>query len=206
VADLLSLVRIALAVAVATLGAGGMAHGALLVLAAAAMTDVLDGPVARRRGPSRLGERLDGFADVTLLGATAMALAVLHPKIVDEPWLAPAMGLYVVSTGASWLTSRRLVDPRQPTSKAAGGLLYLFAVVTLLTGAYVPLLLALATAVLAASSLQTILAAIRTVQATARPRSVRSHAPQAVNGVASRASPAASVASSATPSATDIRP
>ena len=178
-------------------------------LIAAALTDALDGFLARRSGSaSGRGARLDALADTALMLSVAAWLAMLHPEVVrglGVPLLAAA-GLYAASVAASWTAFRRLVDPRQLSAKATGGLLYLFALVTLLTGVFVPALLAAALVALAASSAETIFTATRTIHANARASRTRSHAPQAPNEVASSARPTASAATSATPSARERRP
>ena len=61
--------------------------GALLLFLLAAISDYVDGRLARRYGVrSRLGQFLDPLADKVLVLGTFMALAVLVPAIV--PWWA----------------------------------------------------------------------------------------------------------------------
>jgi phosphatidylglycerophosphate synthase len=207
-ADVLTVTRLGLAALVAGCGATGRGDLAALALVAGGLTDWLDGTLARRRGPSRRGAHLDAAADACLLGATAAALYLLHPEIVRSlggPMVVVAI-LHLASTASSWLGWRRLVDPRQLSAKAAGGLLYLFALVTLVTGSYWPPLLMVALLALAASSVETILAATRTIHDKPSPSKTRSHAPHTENGVASRSAPDPSSATSAAPSASESRP
>ena len=178
-------------------------------LVAAGLTDALDGFVARRLGvASRRGAVLDAVADMVLMLSAAVWLGLMHPEIASQngPLLAAAAFLYTASLAASLVAFGRLVDPKQLVGKVAGGLLYLFALFTLLTGTYEALLLDIALAALAVYSLQTILAATRTVHRRAMTRRTRSHAPQASNEVARSASPAITTATSAAPSTSDITP
>jgi phosphatidylglycerophosphate synthase len=198
---------VVLAVAVPWCGLAGQGRLALAALAAAAVTDVLDGRFARRRGATRLGPHLDAAADTTLLAATAAALVALHPAILDLAGLLLAGGvLYVTGAAAGWLATRRLVDPAQLTAKLAGGALYGFALFTLATGDYEPGLLAIAVAALGVASVETILKAIRIIHASWTASRHRSHAPQEAKLVASSAAAATSIVTSTTPRPTETRP
>jgi len=208
-ADWLTSARLLLVVALwpAALAGAGWLVG--LGLIAAGLTDALDGYVARRTcRQSMRGARLDAVADLALMLSAAVWLERLHPLIAVEngPLLVVTAVLYVTSTIAGVIASRRLVDPRQVSAKVAGALLYLFALVTLLTGVYEAVLLELALVALAASALETIFKATTSIQARARVSRTRSHAPQALKGVTRSTAAAASIATSATPSATEIRP
>lgn len=72
VADALTVLRIPLAAAFLLLPAAG---ARLLVLGAAAITDLLDGHVARRFGASRLGAFLDPVADKLFVGTAFFVVA-----------------------------------------------------------------------------------------------------------------------------------
>jgi CDP-diacylglycerol--glycerol-3-phosphate 3-phosphatidyltransferase len=72
----LSAARALLVIPVIGLIAMGDASLALLVFVGAAATDALDGPLARRRGPTALGASLDPLADKVLVVGTLAALAV----------------------------------------------------------------------------------------------------------------------------------
>lgn len=175
-------------------------------LIVAGATDVLDGYLARRLGQvSTRGARLDAIADVVLLVSAAAWLQLLHPQIARDngALLAIAALVYLAGVTAGLITFRRAVDPRQLSSKIAGGALYAVALFTLLTGDYEPLLLRLALLALTVSSMESIVTAIRTIQARGIASSNRSQAPQASNDVASNPSPITSIASSATPTAND---
>jgi hypothetical protein len=154
------------------------------------------------------GARLDAVADTALLLSAAAWIGILHPDVVrDHAALLFAMAVvYALSTGASWVAFRRLVDPRQLSAKAAGGLLCLFALATLFTGVVAAALLVLALAALAVSCVETIVTASHAIHARATASSHRSHAPQNANGVVSSTSPATRVVTSSAPSPTDTRP
>ena len=175
-------------------------------LIVAGATDVLDGYLARRLGQvSTRGARLDAIADIVLLVSAAAWLQLLHPEIARDngALLATTAALYACGVAAAVIAFRRVVDPSQLTSKIAGGALYAVALFTLLTGDYEPLLLRLALLALTVSSMESIVTAIRTIQARGIASSNRSQAPQASNDVASNPSPITSIASSATPTAND---
>ncbi len=208
-ADWLTLTRVLLVVVlwpVAVAGAGVLVG---LGLIAAGLTDALDGYVARRTGRQSVrGARLDAVADIALMFSAAVWLELLHPLIAVESGrlLVVTAVLYVASSIASVIAFRRMVDPRQVAAKVAGGLLYLFGLFTLLTGAYEALLLEAALLALAVSSLETIFKATTTIHARASDSRIRSQAPQELKGVSRSTAAAASITASATPSATDIRP
>jgi cardiolipin synthase (CMP-forming) len=202
-ADWLTSARLLLVVVlwpVALAGAGLLVG---LGLIAAGVTDALDGYVARRTGRQSLrGAHLDAVADIALMLSGAAWLELLHPQIAADngPILAATGILYGLSQLAGG------VDPRQVSGKVAGGLLYLFALFTLLTGMDEAPLLDAALLALAVASLETIFKATRTIHATDRASKTRSQAPQALKGVSRSTAAAASMVTSATPSASDTRP
>jgi cardiolipin synthase len=71
--SLLRLFMVPIVVALLLSGADGLA-AALFVLAA--LTDFLDGRIARRAGPTRLGRILDPVADRLMLSSVAVVLAI----------------------------------------------------------------------------------------------------------------------------------
>ena len=209
VADYLTLLRLLLVPFIWLLALQGQGRLVGLGLIAAGVTDALDGYLARRLGQvSTRGARLDAIADIVLLVSAAAWLQLQHPQIAREEGatLAVAATAYASGLMAGLLAFRRVVDPRQLSSKIAGGALYAFALFTLLTGDYEPLLLRLALLALVVSSIESIVTAIRTIQASGIARSSRSQAPQASNDVASRTSPLTSIVTSATPTASDTGP
>jgi phosphatidylglycerophosphate synthase len=183
----------------ALLGSGRIVGLGLL---AAGATDFLDGYVARRLGQdSPAGARLDAIADNLLLLSALAWMELLHPEILSEnaTLIAVALGLYFASLPGGRLHSF--------SSKLAGGALYSFAVITLLTGGYEPLLLRLAMAAFILSSVETLLVqASHTIHDIGSARKHRSHAPQAEKVVGSRINPRSSTPTSATPNASEILP
>lgn len=207
-ADVLSLSRLLLGPVIVWCGAAGQDRLAAIGLAVAALTDVLDGRIARHGKASAHGAHLDAGADAVVMLSTALALLLLHPAIaIDQGWLLAAVAvLYAAGAMATWSTRRRLVDPGRPTGKIAGAILYCFAFGTLATGVYVPGLLTVAVLALGVAAVNAILAAMATIHANATASSVLSHAPHHGNGVKSSTPPAARIAASSTPSIPDTRP
>jgi len=208
-ADCLTLSRLLLVPFIWLLALQGQGRLVGFGLIGAGLTDVLDGYLARRLGQvSTHGGRLDAIADLVLLVSAAAWLQLLHPEIARDngSLLAAAAALYAGGVATGVIVFRRVVDPRQLTSKIAGGALYMFGVITLLTGDYEPLLLRLALLALIVSSVESIIAAIRTIHASGIASSNRSQAPQASNDVASSPSPITSIPTSAMPTANEIRP
>ena len=208
-ADYLSFLRLLLVPLIWLVALQGQSRLVGVGLIAAGVTDALDGYLARRLGQvSTRGARLDAIADIVLLVSAAAWLQLLHPDIARDngALLATTAALYACGVAAALIAFRRVVDPSQLTSKIAGGALYTFAVITLLTGGYEPLLLRLALLALIVSSVESIVTAIRTIQARGIASSNRSQAPQASNDVASNPSPITSITSSATPTANDTGP
>jgi len=208
-ADRLSAARLGIAAVLWPLALAGQGRVVAAGLVLAGLTDALDGFVARRLGQASVrGARLDAIADTALLVSAAAWIGILHPDVVrdDGALLFAVAMLYALSAVVSWVAFRRLVDPRQLSAKVAGGLLYLFALVTLFTGVVTAALLVLALAALAVSCLATIVTASHTIHARATASSHRSQAPQNANGVVSSTSPTARVVTSSAPSPTDTRP
>jgi cardiolipin synthase len=228
VADVLTGLRLLLlpVLWLAALLGQGRVVGAGLIVAGA--TDFLDGYLARRLGQTTAaGARLDSIADNLLLLSAAVWIELLHPEIARENavLIAATFALYLVSTTAGLVKHRR-GNLHLYSSKVAGAFLYTFALVTLLTGGYEPLLLTLAAVALMVSSAETLIgrlvlgaddesigsvvfvlkrrAETSTVQAKGTARKQRSHAPHAANVEGSNATPATSSAAVAAPRTIDI--
>ena len=202
-ADWLTSSRLLIAFVLWPVAVAGQARIVGVGLIAAGLTDVLDGHLARRTGrQSAHGERFDSVADTTLMLSAAVWIGLLHPQIASENWqiLTASVVLYVLSMIAGG------ADPKQASGKVAGGLLYLFALFTLLTGVYSAALLDVALVALTASSLETIFKATKTIHSRARARIARSHRPHASNEVVTNTAAAANITTSATPSPTETRP
>jgi phosphatidylglycerophosphate synthase len=212
----------------AVVGNGRVVGIGLLVAGA---TDFLDGYLARRlKQESARGARLDALADNLLLISAAAWIQLLHPEILADnraPITATAC-LYVGALSVGLVRFRRLGNLHLYSSKAAGGLLYSFGVITLVTGAYDPPLLWLAAAAFALSSAETLVAHVllsavdenvgsilvarrrrearMTIQAMGSARNERSQAPHPANAVGSNASATSRAPTSATPKTNEMRP
>lgn len=82
VPNMLSLVRIAIVPLFAVLYLRGHVVGAVIVLVASGVTDMLDGLIARHFGQiTDLGKMLDPFADKLTQGVVALCVAIRFPVI-----------------------------------------------------------------------------------------------------------------------------
>ena len=231
VADALSGLRLLLIPViwwVASLGDGRLVALGLLIAGA---SDFLDGYIARRlKQESTRGARLDSLADNLLLMSAAIWFELLHPEILRENAVVVTVtaGIYLSSLAVGWLKFRHLGNLHLYSSKVAGGLLYSFALATLVMGIYSPLLLWVAAIAFMVSSAETLLAQLllsavdenmgslllalkrradtRTIQAIGRARKHRSQAPHSANDVGSSARPTSIMPTSAAPTANEVRP
>jgi len=103
----------------------------LLVFAVAASTDLLDGWVARRSGPSRLGAFLDPMADKLLLTASFVTLTYL--KILPF-WIAAVVISRDVILVVGALLIHMLGGRLHPRPTLTGKLATFFQVLTVLSG------------------------------------------------------------------------
>ena len=116
--------------------------GALVLFIIAAISDYLDGKLARRFGArSRLGQFLDPFADKVLVLGTFMALVFLIPHVV--PWWAVALIALrdvVVTALRMWEEShgRTLRTIPMAKTKTTLQLVFLIGVLLLLTARHLP--------------------------------------------------------------------
>ncbi|MEW6752639.1 MAG: CDP-alcohol phosphatidyltransferase family protein [Candidatus Latescibacterota bacterium] len=98
----------------------GVATGAMVLLAAAAATDLADGVLARRLGQtSRLGRVLDPLADKVLLGGLVFGLVAWRGF---PPWVLVALlarDAAIVLAGSVLLGTRGLVIPANRLGKCA---------------------------------------------------------------------------------------
>ena len=204
-ANWLSGARLAAAPLMLLLAARGLDRVCAAVLVAAGVTDALDGLIARLTGgATAFGARLDGAADAALLGATGTSLLLLHHEIWQAAgWLLVSASLVVAAWAAAQRAYGQIVAPGQASSKVAGAMLYGFALFTLWTDRYEPLLLEAAAAVLAIASLETVVRAMRrrwndvtVIHASGSPNRHLSHRPHASNDIATSTGAGASSASS----------
>jgi phosphatidylglycerophosphate synthase len=200
-------------------------------LVIAGLTDFLDGYLARRLGTANLkGAQLDALADNLLLLSAAAWIELLHPEVLDQNTvlLGTTFAIYAASLVVVLVRFRKFENLNLYSTKVAGGLMYAFAVVTLMSGAYEPLLLRVAAAAFIVASAEIIIAALllspaseirgslliartkRTdtsnIQTIGSVRKERSQSPQLANPVGSKAAPASSMSAAATPKPNDDRP
>jgi CDP-diacylglycerol--glycerol-3-phosphate 3-phosphatidyltransferase len=96
VPNLLSASRIALAPVLLALAFNGQGEPFLWLLAAAFLTDALDGSIARLTGQvSRFGATLDSWGDVSIYTTVAVAMLLLWPALLRQE--AIAVGAVVAS-------------------------------------------------------------------------------------------------------------
>ncbi len=182
--DLLSGARILLipVLTMAALSGNGRLVGFGLLLAGA--TDFLDGYIARRLGAATpRGARLDALADNLLLPSALAWLLWLHPEILTTSGglIAATCAVHVASLAVGQIRFGRVVNLDRLGSKLAGGCLYAFALVTLLSDVYEPLLLTIAAGAFIASSAENLLITITEAIATSgNARSQRPHAEKPV--------------------------
>lgn len=100
-------------------------------LALAGLTDVLDGPVARRTGRStRFGSQLDSIADMLLMGSAVAWMAILRPAFFQDAVLLLCAWLVIgiASLAVTWVRLGRFGDLHLYSAKTAGVAGHLFAV------------------------------------------------------------------------------
>lgn len=139
--DRLSLVRLAAVPLLWILAALRATTWLGIGVAAAALTDVLDGAIARRMGQTtERGSRLDSIADHTLTISVGIWLLWLRPEFArrELPLLAAWGVLAVAALLVGWLRFHRIVGLHLYSAKLAGTLGYLFAIWLLLFGTYSP--------------------------------------------------------------------
>lgn len=140
-------------------------HGVALGigLALAGLTDVLDGPVARRTGRStRFGSQLDSIADLLLMGSTVAWMALLRPAFLVENAIALLVwaGIGIAALVVLWVRFGRFGDLHLYSAKAAGVVGYVFAVWLFIFGDYSPAFWALTIGLGILAASETLLAAL----------------------------------------------
>jgi cardiolipin synthase (CMP-forming) len=130
---------------------------------AAALTDGLDGIIARRtRSMSRLGSQLDSLADHLLSISGFVWLGMLRPEFARERLglilTCAATGLSALAV--SWLRFRRFGDLHLYSAKAAAFLVTGFGISLLVLGRYHPYVLYFAAGTMLLAATETILVAI----------------------------------------------
>jgi phosphatidylglycerophosphate synthase len=142
----LSLLRLLLVPVLWGFALAGLPKAVGLGLVVAALTDVLDGQLARRLNQTTaFGSKLDSIADLCVSFSAVGWLLVLDPEIVRRhPLLFASLTLTgVVALWLGWLKFSRLADFHLNSGRAGGVAAYLFLIVLFLFGHYAqPLFLA----------------------------------------------------------------
>ena len=95
--NLVTGLRLAMMPVVVGLAASGERTAFVVVVAAALLTDVLDGFLARKLNAySDFGRKLDSIADYVMMIAGLTGIALLWPEIVrrELPWIATGLGAF----------------------------------------------------------------------------------------------------------------
>jgi phosphatidylglycerophosphate synthase len=105
----------------------GQESAALGLYVVAALTDLVDGWLARRfNQSSEFGAQLDAAVDNVFSLAILAFLAMAYPDLITRQWLAAAVlfGGPVLYLGISWLATRRLMMFHVWSAKAGAFLLF----------------------------------------------------------------------------------
>jgi phosphatidylglycerophosphate synthase len=176
-ADVLTILRLLAIPVLWVLAYGGQSLELGIVLALAGLTDVLDGPVARRTGrSSRYGSQLDSAADILLMGSIVMWMAWLHPAFFRDNFL-PLLAWVVIGVAALLVTLvrfGRVGNLHLYTAKVAGVVAYVFAVWLFATGGYHPAFFRLAVGLAILGATETLLVALTRDQVDERVGSILS--------------------------------
>ena len=116
-------------------------------LVVAALTDSLDGILARRLGQvSEFGSKLDSFADNLLKPSVVAWLLILEPEIFSEHpiELLAAVGLYAASVTVGLIKFKRFGNLHLYSGKVGSYVQYIFIFSALIFPGYNPLLFYLA--------------------------------------------------------------
>lgn len=139
IANLLSCARLAAIPFLLALAALGLRTTFLWLLAAAWVTDLIDGPLARRLGQdSAGGARLDSLADRGLMLAIPLGIAWLWPEVLmrEAAWVA-LLGVTLIAPRAhAYVKFRRL--PSYHTWLAKALAVYMGVALLLLLNGYWP--------------------------------------------------------------------
>lgn len=141
-ANRITAVRMAAIPVLWALALAGQAAAVGVGAAAAGLTDVVDGRLARRtHTTTSFGSAFDSVADHLLSASLLAWLVMLRPEFVREQlpvllaWAAYALAVLAVG----WVRFRRLGGLHLYSAKAAGAIGYVFGVTLLVFGEYSPL-------------------------------------------------------------------
>ena len=149
-ANALTIFRIILSLA--SLAIPALTPAFLSVFALAGLTDMIDGPIARRTGTeSSLGANLDSVADFILI---VVCLVTILPTIIVPTWLLIWMGIIfavkALNVICGYVVDKRLVLLHTNANKATGFLLFLLPFAIPVFGVVAPAIPACTMATLAA--------------------------------------------------------
>ncbi|MCL2354548.1 MAG: CDP-alcohol phosphatidyltransferase family protein [Oscillospiraceae bacterium] len=141
--NMLSIARIVLAIVliplVRSMGWGMEAFIPFIVYCMAGLTDMVDGPLARRipGAASKIGAELDSVADLTLAG---VGIFVILPEMQIWEWFwLVAIGIFsfkiIIPTIAGLIKHKKVLLLHTLSNKAAAMLLFLCPIVYYFTGA-----------------------------------------------------------------------
>lgn len=124
-ANIVTLCRILLSVLL--LFPPALSPGFFVLYLAAGLTDMLDGPIARKtHTATAFGARLDTLADMALVAACMIRLL---PVLALPAWLGVWVGVIaaikVVNLLSSWVLSRQLAAMHTPLNRITGFALFL---------------------------------------------------------------------------------
>jgi CDP-diacylglycerol--glycerol-3-phosphate 3-phosphatidyltransferase len=124
--NLLSLLRLVAAPVLLLLAAGGRPTVYLVLLAAALLSDAVDGFLARRLGQtSELGARLDSLGDFAIYMTVPLGAWWLWPELIrrEAPFAAAVVASYALPVLFGFLKYRRLTSYHTWGAKLSGVLL-----------------------------------------------------------------------------------
>lgn len=140
-------------------------------VALAGLTDVLDGPVARRTGiSSRFGGQMDSAADILLMASIFWWFVLVTPEFFLENATPLVIWAFIGTAAvvATYIKFGRMGNLHLYSAKTAGVLGYLFAVWYFVFGDYSRVFFLIAIAVAIVASLETLLVALTRREATDR--------------------------------------
>ncbi len=108
--NIICVIRLVGSAALVVLAATGHGTGFLWLFLALAMSDWVDGKLARLLNQRSVwGPRLDSWADATLYLALLIGAIILHGDTLRSElgWILPALSSYALSTGAGFWKYRR---------------------------------------------------------------------------------------------------
>ncbi|MCR5665157.1 MAG: CDP-alcohol phosphatidyltransferase family protein [Oscillospiraceae bacterium] len=123
---------IRIAISVILLFCPAMSPAFLALYAAAGITDIADGAVARRTGTvSEFGSRLDTAADIVFAAVCLIKwLPVLHVPVWLCIWIAVIALIRTANIAAGFIRQKKLLSVHSAANKVTGGLLFVLPLTT----------------------------------------------------------------------------